>query len=236
MVAFDLIIFAVIAAGLVIWLKNVLGTRHGAERDQPNPYAKAAEEAAAMVLDDAPKPAQLETALNPIRNAIEKPAQAGLVQIQAADRSFDLVHFVQGAERAFPMIVEGFAAGDRSLLKKLLSPGVYADFETAITARDVRGDVQTTDVHAVRRADILDAQLKGSQALITVRFVADETAVTRNKAGEIVAGDPDRIIEMVDVWVFGRDVRGTSLIWQVAETRDDQPEPNGATPVPDSKG
>lgn len=235
MVAFDLIIFAVIAAGLVLWLKNVLGTRHGSEREIPNPYAKAANDAAEAALDDTIKTLPTNT-LNPIRNAVEKTAQAGLTQIQNTDLSFNLSHFIQGAEKAFPMIVEAFAKGERRVLQKLLSAGVYNDFEAAIKARELRGETQITDVHAVRRADIIEAKIEGGQALIAVRFVADETAVTRNKAGDIVAGSPERIIEMVDVWVFGRSARSTNQMWQLVETRDDKTEPAGATPIPDSKG
>jgi hypothetical protein len=39
-VAVDLIIYAVIAAGLIFWLRSILGTRHGDERERPNPFAE----------------------------------------------------------------------------------------------------------------------------------------------------------------------------------------------------
>jgi len=35
----DLIIYAIVAAALVFWLKNILGTKHGDERDRGNPFA-----------------------------------------------------------------------------------------------------------------------------------------------------------------------------------------------------
>ena len=34
----DLIVYALVAAGLVFWLRSVLGTRHGEEREHPNPF------------------------------------------------------------------------------------------------------------------------------------------------------------------------------------------------------
>ena len=34
----EILIYAIIAAGLVFWLRNVLGTRHGSERERPNPF------------------------------------------------------------------------------------------------------------------------------------------------------------------------------------------------------
>ncbi|HRC27077.1 MAG TPA: hypothetical protein PKX87_06575, partial [Alphaproteobacteria bacterium] len=38
-ISIDLILYAAIAVGLVFWLRSVLGTRHGDERQRPNPFA-----------------------------------------------------------------------------------------------------------------------------------------------------------------------------------------------------
>lgn len=34
----DILLYGLIAAGLVFWLRNILGTRHGDERSRPNPF------------------------------------------------------------------------------------------------------------------------------------------------------------------------------------------------------
>ena len=34
----DLIVYAVVAAGLIFWLRSILGTRHGEEHERPNPF------------------------------------------------------------------------------------------------------------------------------------------------------------------------------------------------------
>ena len=36
----DLIVYALVAAGLVFWLRSILGTRHGDEQERPNPYVQ----------------------------------------------------------------------------------------------------------------------------------------------------------------------------------------------------
>ena len=34
----DIVIYAVVAVGLILWLRSILGTRHGNERSRPNPF------------------------------------------------------------------------------------------------------------------------------------------------------------------------------------------------------
>jgi len=39
-----------------------------------------------------------------------------------------------------------------------------------------------------------------------VRFVSQLISATRDKAGAIINGDPQRIKEVTDIWTFSRDV------------------------------
>ena len=67
---------------------------------------------------------------------------------------------MDGAQEAFAIIVEAFAAGDRETLKDLLGPAVYHAFEAAITAREGRGEKQETQIRAIRKAEAIGS---GSQ-------------------------------------------------------------------------
>jgi len=40
-------------------------------------------------------------------------------------------------------------------------------------------------------------------AQLTVRFVSQMISVTRDKAGTIVDGNPDKVADITDVWTFG---------------------------------
>ena len=70
-------------------------------------------------------------------------------------------------------------------------------------------------------------------AYITVQFTADETCVIRNSDDVVISGDPDRITEMCDIWVFAKDMKSKDPVWQLVETRDGEPEDH-KTPVPDA--
>lgn len=233
----DLLIYIIIAAVLVLWLRNVLGTRHGDERSRPNPYLKdkttagdstqEAIEGSAVRLHDAP-----EKVLDRLSYENEA-ARSGLEKIMAKDKAFDPADFVEKVKDAFVVVVESFAEGDKDTLSELLAPSVYKSFAKAIDAREKAGETVDTEIHAVQRTDIVDAGLKGNVAFVTFRIYAEETAVIKDKKGEIISGDPDRITEMVDLWTFGRDLKSKDPTWQVFETKDGDPEPH-KTPVPDA--
>lgn len=240
----DLLIYALVAAGLVFWLRSVLGTRHGDERQRPNPFTRPPVDpaaAAAKQSTDAPvaglaAAASSEPAVNPLQLPQNLRAtmggsvvENGFMDILRQDRSFSLAHFIAGAQEAFVMIVEAFAAGDRPLLKSLLSPELYKAFEDVLIVRENAGETAETEIHAIRKTEIIDAKMRDRMAVVTLRFVADETAVIKNRDGTIVSGNPERVSETIDVWTFGRDIKSKDPTWFLIATREEE---TGAAPIP----
>jgi len=238
----DILLYAIVAAGLVFWLKNILGTRHGDERQRPNPFSSAPEESADTNSSgfnlgeknfDSFGESQTQETLPRNVSVDNDLAEQGLADISKADRGFDFVHFITGAQDAFILIVEAFAKGDRQTLQNLLSEEVYRAFASAIEERERQEETVSTEIHSIRKAEILDAKIHEKTAYITIRFTADETCVIRDHNGEILSGDPDRITEMKDIWVFGRAIKSRDPAWLVYETRDEEPEDH-KTPVPET--
>ena len=160
-------------------------------------------------------------------------AEAGLVEIARIDRTFNVARFLSGAQEAFTMIVEAFADGDRETLRGLLSDSVYGAFERAITTREQNGEQSSVEIHAIRKSEIVDAHIDGRVAFITVRFVADETNILRDKDGKLLSGDPDRVTETIDIWTFTRDVRSRDPAWLLCETSDEDAQEDEQKTVPD---
>ncbi len=236
-----LILYAIVAAGLVFWLRSLLGTRHGDERERPNPFTapppETKQSAAGNQIDDAV--VTLPLAENrPVlpRNVTiaNDDVERALFEIARADSDFDVAKFSTGAQDAFAIIVESFAAGDRDTLKNLLETQVYDAFNIALVAREESGETMSTEIHAVRKAEILGAKIDGRVAQVTVRFIADETCVIRGKDGAILSGDPDRITEMNDVWTFSRTIRSKDPRWLLHQTSDGDVAEDHKTPVPDT--
>jgi len=242
----DLILYALIAAVLVFWLRNTLGTRHGEERQRDNPLnnidlsapkkGEPADRGKIIDISDFQEPDAMFDMKRFPGLDIRPEAVQGLIDIMKYDRNFDPYRFVQGAKDAFPLILESFAEGDTETLQELLSPTIFKSFADVIDARRLRGETITTEIHAVRKLDIIEARMVGRMAYITLRITADETCVVRNAENHIISGNPDRVTELTDVWTFGRNTAGREPTWLVYETRDDVVEGDGKTPVPDADG
>ncbi|HEY8191227.1 MAG TPA: Tim44/TimA family putative adaptor protein [Alphaproteobacteria bacterium] len=239
----DLMIYAIVAAGLVFWLRSVLGTRRS---DDPpprvNPFTVRPETAAAVDSRPAALPAPAAAAApGDLSAGLERnmaiegtQAQQGLMDIARADALFSLLHFLRGAQDAFAMVVEAFAAGDRESLQGLLSPPVYTAFCGVLDSRAQSGETASVEIHAVRRAEVVDAKLEKRLASITVKFTADETSLLRDRDGKLLAGHPDRVTEAVDIWTFARDIRSREPAWLITETREGAGDQQPGSTVPDA--
>ncbi|MGA9011617.1 MAG: Tim44/TimA family putative adaptor protein [Acetobacteraceae bacterium] len=207
----DLILFGMIAAFLVLRLRSILGRRTGFERPGPPPQPLAGQ-AAGPVIEGQAEPA---TATSP--RALPEPTSAigqALGRMQSVDHSFEPAAFLDGAEKAFRIIVTAFAAGDRTTLQGLLSADTWRAFEQAITLREAGGQTQVSTIHAVHSATIENAELRGQVASITVRFVSDQTSITRDKDGNPVTGT-DAVTEITDLWTFERNLSTRDPVWRL---------------------
>ena len=70
----------------------------------------------------------------------------------------------------------------------------------------------------MKQLDIVEAELAGRTARVTVKFVSDQINVIRAHDGSIVDGDPEHPIEKTDFWTFARDTRSTDPNWVLVAT------------------
>lgn len=147
------------------------------------------------------------------------PLAAGLAEISAADPSFQLDVFLDGARHAFELIVKGYAEGDTPTLRPLLSDEVYDAFAEGIRARMRLGE--TVETRVTRFQDpprAVAARMEGRTAYVTVRFASSQISVTRDANGQIVEGDPERAVDRIDTWTFSRNTRSLDPNWVLVET------------------
>jgi predicted lipid-binding transport protein (Tim44 family) len=212
---FDIILFAMVAGFLILRLRSVLGRRTGQERRRNNPFLRQPEPTGDKVVPLGPRVAvPPPTATAPPGDAVA----AGLAAIHNADPEFDPAHFVEGARVAFEMIVAAFAAGDKAKLRPLLSDEVYRPFSAAIDEREAAKETLETRILGIKQLDIVEAQLAGRWARVTLKIVSDQINVIRAHDGSIVDGDPEHPIEKTDFWTFARDTRSTDPNWALVAT------------------
>jgi len=214
----DLILFAMVAAFLVLRLRSVLGKRQGFERPPQTPGMPDARTARAEGVAEEIAPARSASGARRILPAMQSPVGQSISRIVAADPSFDPNGFLDGAEGAFRMIVGAFAQGDRQTLRALLSDETYSGFEQAVAGRETAGESQRTEIRSMHELALEGAELRGSVADVTVRFVSDQVNMTNGRGGEIVAGS-DAVTEVIDIWTFQRDLSAKDPTWKLMATR-----------------
>jgi predicted lipid-binding transport protein (Tim44 family) len=227
---FGTIFFLVAAVVIFFQLRNVLGRRTGNERPPFDPYT------AARTREKDPVTAATENVVSLPKkratpggdddrykavDAASKPGSdlnKGLRAIRDADQTFDPKTFVDGAKMAYEMIVMAYADGDRKTLKNLLSRDVYDGFVSAISERESRSEKIQSSFVGIDKADIVSAEMKGSEAHVTLRIVSELISATRDGAGTVIDGDPETVAEVKDVWTFARDTRSRDPNWKLVAT------------------
>ena len=227
------IIFLALAVFIFLRLRSVLGQRTGRERPPYDPYSarevRTATNDKVVALpgrapDTALKPEEPAEPVDRWKGIAEQgsPLAASLDAIVQDDKNFDTKHFIAGARAAYEMIVTAFASGDRRALKNLLSREVYEGFEAAIRDRESRGETVETRFVSIATADIINAEMRGRTAQITVRFVSQLISVTRDKSGTVIDGSPDKVTDVTDVWTFARDISSSDPNWKLVATEAGQ--------------
>jgi predicted lipid-binding transport protein (Tim44 family) len=240
---YDIILIGLVAVFLILRLRSVLGKRTGSERPPTrDPFTPPAPPTAAPRVGDAPSSGQsgsdnivpLPTASAPpprpslattgpggIRATVLPTASPGVAAIRAADPSFEPTGFSAGARAAFTTIVEAFARGDTAVLRPLLDGPTYASFEAAIRGRAERKEKAETTLIGFEASDIAAAELQGTTATVTVRFVSEQINVVRNADGQIIDGNPNEVQKVIDLWTFRRDTKSSDPNWLLVKTESE---------------
>ena len=211
-----IVILAMIAGFLALRLYSVLGKRTGHEQE---PALRPADERAKVtVLQPGPVAQNSGDSVRLAEGLIAPGAETGVRALIAADRSFDVPQFVDGAKSAYKMVLEAFWRGDREELAWLCDDDVRASFEAAIDAREADGHVLDNRLVRIEKAQIVEASVNGGVAEIALQFEADIAAVTRDKDGNVVAGSMTDAVGTKDIWTFTRDIRSADPNWKLSET------------------
>ncbi len=222
------IIFLIIAVVIFMRLGSVLGRRTG---NEPSPYetrVKAQQQPGARndnVVSLPPRDrAAAASAETPDLESIARhatpgtPVHEGLVAVSKASHDFNPEHFLAGARAAYEMVVTAFAQGDKPTLKNLLAPDVYESFLAAIAERDKKEQKAELTFVGIEESKIVAAELEGSNARLSVRFIAELITCVRDKDGNVVEGDATEVQTIRDVWTFARDVSARDPNWKLVAT------------------
>jgi predicted lipid-binding transport protein (Tim44 family) len=216
----SLIVFAALAIFVVWKLRSVLGVRVDRETPPPAQFPpRGAPSNAGPLPGAAPFEGPAVKAEDRWAGVAGKDgaAVAGLDAIAASDSRFDGHAFVDGAQRAYEMIVAAFAKGDRDTLRPLLAKDVFDGFAGEIARREQAGETLETAIVAVDSALVDSARAEPRLNEITVRFAVRLINLRKDKSGEVLDGGHTTPVE--ELWTFARDPRASDPNWKLVATR-----------------
>jgi predicted lipid-binding transport protein (Tim44 family) len=211
----QLLVLAGIAIFLILKLRSVLGTREGFEKppipiDQLRPSVVGRPEVIdggkdRDIIDHVPE---------------DSDSARALVEMKKIEPSFVVTPFLEGARGAYEMILMAFERGDLESIRSFLSDEVEETFAEAIDARARDGLTVEASFLGFKDLGLEEATFNHDTKLaeVSVRFVAEQTYVVRNKAGVVVEGNAREIKR--DVWTFARQMGSSDPNWQLVATGD----------------
>ena len=191
----DIVLLAIVAGIIILRLRNVLGK--GAE-DGPVRTKKS------VVVD-----AQFED-VNPSRSGEN-------INL----KEFKEETFLKGAQAAYEMIVNAFAAADKKTLKELTSPEVYKSFVGVLDERKNKKYVNQFTFIGIKKTKIENVDKKDSFYTVKTRFVSEIISCIKDANNNIIEGSPEEIQTVNDVWSFSRDLNSDDPTWSLTEIAQD---------------
>lgn len=213
----QLLVLAGIAIFLILKLRSVLGTRDGFEKppiplEDVRPRVRRDFE----VIEGGPD--------RDITDHVAEGSDAAraLAEMKKVEPGFTVGPFLEGARGAYEMILMAFEKGELDRIRPFLSDDVEASFAEAIAQRERDGLTVEASFLGIKELVLQDATFTSGSRFgeIAVRFVADQTYVVRNKAGEIVEGSPREVKKSRDIWTFARQMGSDDPNWQLVATGD----------------
>ncbi len=206
------LLFFIGVAGFVLFrLFSVLGTRtgHEARHEIDARLQRRAEDDVSAE----PDRAEEDEAGEPVR-AVSTNARV----LREADADFDENQYLAGARMAYEMIVEAFASGDLKSIRAFLGDSVYDAFKQAVISREKAEHAADVKFVGIEHAAIVDAAVDEEWMTAVTEFTSNQVRVTRDKDGNVIDGDPNRIDLVRDRWTFARKRASRDPNWMLIAT------------------
>jgi predicted lipid-binding transport protein (Tim44 family) len=191
----DIALLVIVAGIIVLRLRSVLG--------------KGAEDSAIRIKKPTIVDAQYEETVS------------SRVEQNVNLKEFKEETFLKGAQAAYEMIVNAFAAADKKTLKDLTSPEVYKSFVGVLDERKNKKYVNQFTFIGIKKAKIENVDKKDSFYTVKTRFVSEIISCIKDANNNIIEGSPEEIQTVNDVWSFSRDLNSEDPTWNLTEIAQD---------------
>ena len=187
---FDIIIFAAVAVFIIYRLRSVLGKRTGFQKKPVDQ----------QFVKKQPTQKNEEVKIPQLRENELK-----LENVYRKLPSFEHKAFLEGAKKAFEIIISAFNKGDKTTLKNLVSKDVYKAFESAINDGS---NNPSSQFYSLVIDGIDDAKVENGQITIAVNFISEQ----------ILSDNEEDIVKNKDTWIFEKPENSSGPAWTLVST------------------
>ncbi|XP_054030782.1 mitochondrial import inner membrane translocase subunit TIM44 [Dryobates pubescens] len=129
-----------------------------------------------------------------------------LTEILRVDPSFDKDRFLRQCERdIIPNVLEALIAGELEILKDWCYEATYSQLAHPIQQAKAMGLQFHSRILDIDNLDLAMGKMMEQGPVLIITFQAQVVMVIKNQSGEVVEGDPDKVLRMLYVWALCRD-------------------------------
>ena len=197
----DILILAVLAGLVLLRLRSVLGRRTGNEKTDTSSFNYEATNTESKVEPSIKIP------------SVDRNTSSG-------DIWFDSKDFLNGANKAYELIVTNFENGNKKALTPFLEKSVLSNFSEVIDQRQQDNHTVEFSFIGIESSEIVHKDLKNDPMEVTVRFISEMITCIRNNKDEIISGSMNQVQKITDVWTFTKSKNVKSDNWLLSATSD----------------
>ncbi|XP_045706519.1 mitochondrial import inner membrane translocase subunit TIM44 [Phyllostomus hastatus] len=129
-----------------------------------------------------------------------------LTEILRVDPAFDKERFLQQCESdIIPNVLEAMISGELDILRDWCYEATYSQLAHPIQQAKALGLQFHSRILDIDNVDLAMGKMMEQGPVLIVTFHAQLVMVIKNPKGEVVEGDPDKVLRMLYVWALCRD-------------------------------
>lgn len=129
-----------------------------------------------------------------------------LTEILKVDPNFDKDTFLKQCERdIIPNILEAMIRGELEILKDWCYEATYSQLAHPIQQAKAMGLQFHSKILDIDNIDLAMGKMMDQGPVLIITFQAQLVMVIRNTKGDVVEGDPEKVLRMMYVWALCRD-------------------------------
>ncbi len=214
----DIIIFAIIAAVIAYRLYNALGAEDNNSEEVKGKVINLhpiSEDKSEEIDED-----EHNLADQLIEDKLSKINLTNLKNIITKDKKFSSSKFLKNTEKAFEIIIESFANGQKDALNKLCKKEIATKYINEYENQKKQGNKININLIGIESASIETISVKENIAKIKIKFISEQISYVTDKNNKIISGDEKKIEVIDDKWVFERKLTDKSPIWLLSKTEN----------------